>query len=234
MHPGAVARLGVLACLAGAVAGEGSSSNSTSSSSLEERLYFTAPRPHDTLAMLGALAATRQPSAATVARYGPEALPAAQALVSQLLAMEALPTLLRDTNVLASLYNSPPAQPPHAHSDYQPPAPVSASPGGAGPPEPAASDATTPSKLQDLRPTTAGAAPPGSTLCLNPPAQLVATAAPATLTFTAHDGTVGGECGWRVRCAGPTAHNESVLLLNFTLLTLANHLRMVAGDGSPR
>ena len=75
---------------------------------------------------------------------------------------------------------------------------------------------------------------PDSSLCPSPPAQLLATAAQNTLNFKAPGSTGGSECGWLVRCAGPTAHNESVLLLNFTQLTLANHLRMVAGDGSPR
>ena len=188
---------------------------------------------HGTLAMLHALNVTRQPSAETSARHGLDSLLAVRMLAGQLLALEALPALLRDANVLASLRRHQPGNDRQApeEGERQPAEPKPARPAGDGWAEPTVSE----TGAQISHPF--GLEQPATSPCPSPPAKLMATAAPVTLDFTVVPAGLNdrGECGWLVRCASP----GSVLLLNFTHLSpLANRsLRMVTGGdhrGPPR
>ena len=99
---------------------------------------------HDgTLAMLHALNVTRQPSAETSARHGLDSLLAVRMLAGQLLALEALPALLRDANVLASLRRHQPGNDRQApeEGDRQPAEPKPARPAGDEWAEPTVSEA---------------------------------------------------------------------------------------------
>ena len=197
------------------------------------------PRPtdeyaHHALAMLRALSVTSEPSAATSARYGPGPILAVQSLAEQMLSVDALPALLRDTNVLASLGQliHPPGAGNHAPLNMTTAGPESASLAL----EPAFEDANL---EEEAWLSTAAEDAPHVPLhpspCPSPPAELTATEAPATLNFTSTGVTGGGGCGWLVRCAD-AMQNGSVLLFNFTKLTLGNrtNLWMTSGAASPR
>ena len=197
------------------------------------------PRPtdeyaHHALAMLRALSATSEPSAATSARYGPGPILAVQSLAEQMLSVAALPALLRDTNVLASLGRliHPAGADNHTPLNMTTAGPESASLAL----EPAFEDANL---EEEAWLSTAAEDAPHVPLhpspCPSPPAELTATETPATLNFTTMGCTESDGCGWLVRCAD-AMQSGSVLLFNFTQLTLGNraNLWMASGAASPR
>jgi hypothetical protein len=311
-HP-FLALLTALVSCANPVAGERPADAHGSSDTISSEDYFapeeasphsttaSPPRPtdeyaHHALAMLRALSVTSEPSAATSARYGPGPILAVQSLAEQMLSVDALPALLRDTNVLASLGRliHPPGAGNHAPlnmttagpesaslalepafedanleeeawlstaAEDAPHVPLHPSPCPSLPAELTATEAPATLNMTTAGPESASLAlepafedanleeeawlstaaedaphvPLHPSPCPSPPAELTATEAPATLNFTSTGVTGGGGCGWLVRCAD-AMQNGSVLLFNFTKLTLGNrtNLWMTSGAASPR
>jgi hypothetical protein len=183
-----------------------------------------------TLTTLRALVETRRLSTASESRLGRGALLAAQSLAEQLLALDTLPDLLRDTNVLASLHapRVHPANQSLRQTGRHPRvfAPIHMDAGEFGAVEGAFShlqaqplDARNPKLPLQLH----------RSPCPSPSAQLVATATPATVSFTMPPAMLVDECGWQMHCLEPAG---SMLLLNFTQISLPAHFLSMASNNS--